>query len=86
MAVVTDVDLVAARGLPAEFMSLHAIPIDRVVHLVSKYWGAFTATAKVELVSALLPVLEPLAEPGKGPAARDRGTCEAIVATWLARQ
>jgi len=86
MTSVTEGDLAAARGLPSEFMSLHAVPVDRVVDLVSKYWGAFAANAKVDLISGLLAVLSPLSEPGRVPTARDRGACEAIVATWLARQ
>jgi hypothetical protein len=86
VAVATDSDRDLARRLPDEFVKCRGSEADCVIELVEQYWSSYGTISRAHLVEALMPILGKLCEPGAQVTDRDRGVCEAIVATWLGRQ
>ncbi len=87
MAQISDHDLELARQLPDDFVTAGGGDAAyRIIELVGEHWVRFAITARVELIAALRPILEPLLESGAKVSDRERGVCEAIVAKWLERQ
>lgn len=56
---------------------------DCVIELVEQYWPSHGTISMAHLAEALVPILKKLLEPSAEVTDRDRGICEAIVATWL---
>ncbi len=86
MAVVTDRDRDLARRLPDEFVECLGTEADRVIALVKDYWPSHGTISMAHLAEALVPILGKLLKAGAQVTDRDRGVCEAVVATWLSRQ
>jgi len=87
MAKVSDHDLELARQLPDNFVVTGGgSAAYRHIELVGENWVRYQIKPRAELVEALLPIVEPLLEPGVEITSRDRGVCEMIVAVWMARQ
>ena len=86
MAMVTERDRELARLLPEIFLDMRLTAGLRVRGLVHKYWGFYDAQAVANLVQVLLALLKPLLQPGAEVTDKQRGTCEALVADWIARQ
>jgi hypothetical protein len=85
--VVTGRDRKLARQLPEEFLEWPGVPVDRVVELLVKgHWMFYEAKPRAELAEALLPTLKRLLDSGAEVTEVDRDICEAIVASWIARQ
>lgn len=70
-----------ARRLPEEFLQGSDGPVERVVELVSLYWGSYEEKQRAELAQALLAVLE-----GLHVTNGHRNDCEAVVLAWLSKQ
>jgi hypothetical protein len=83
VAVVTDRDRDLARRLPDEFVKCLGTEADRVIALVEDYWPSHGTISMAHLAEALVPILKKLLEPSAEVTDRDRGICEAVVATWL---
>ena len=81
-------DRKAARQLPDGFVnSPRALGAKtRIEELVSKDWKSYDADAREQLVEKLMPVLEPLFDPGAVVGNRERDLCEGIIARWVAAQ
>jgi hypothetical protein len=87
MALLQDGDRETARQLPEEFVRSSVVGArERIDGLVSRHWMSYERKERDELIRALLPVLEPLLESGAAPSDREQDLCEAIVASWVARQ
>ena len=81
MATVSDGNREIARRLPDEFTQDSDDPVERVVQLVSLYWGSYEEKQRAELAQALLAVLE-----GLHVTNGHRSDCEAVVMAWLSKQ
>lgn len=86
MSLMQDRDRETARQLPEEFVRSSVVGAkERIDELVSRHWTSCERKERDELIRALLPVLEPLLESGAAPSYQEQDFCEAIVASWLAR-
>jgi hypothetical protein len=87
MVPISDRDLQLARRLPDDIIQAGGgSAAHRLVELVGENWGQYEMRARAELVEALLPIVEPLLEPGAKATDRERGVCQAVVLKWLERQ
>ena len=87
MARIHDRDLELARQLPDDFVVAgHGSAAYRLIEIVRENWAKHEIKARLELVDALLPVLEPLLEVGARVTEEKRLLCKVIVAKWMERQ
>ncbi|HWP38155.1 MAG TPA: hypothetical protein VNL18_11435 [Gemmatimonadales bacterium] len=72
-----------ARSLPDEFAKMIGDPRARLQSLVERYWGVFDRYDKIELVQALLAVLDGLGKPRAVVTEIHRVRCQETVERWL---
>jgi hypothetical protein len=72
-----------ARNLPEEFRDMIGEPRARLQSLVERYWGVFDRYDKIELVQALLAVLDGLGGPRAVVTETHRIRCQETVERWL---
>ncbi len=86
MAGITTEDRAAAQHLPHAFRELSGDVRSRLVDLVARHWGKFDDKRRAQLVEALLPMFQKLAEPGAEVTDEICDLCEGIVGAWIFRQ
>lgn len=86
MARITAEDRAAAQRLPEAFRQLSGDARTRVLELVKRHWSTFDDQRRAQLVEALLPIFQKLAEPGAEITDEICDLCEGIVGAWIFRQ
>ena len=73
-----------ARHIPDGFVRRSGNPVSRISKIVTENWWSHDARDLARLVDLLLPVLEPISEPGAAAVTEDvLEKCVAVVDHWL---
>ncbi len=86
MAMISDRDRETARRLPDEFLLGSGDPGDRTTDLVRQHWGSYDGKSRIELVQALVGILEDLDDPGANLTDGHRDLCEKVIVGWLSKR